>query len=117
MLKSLCTHGGWVIVLLSIIQSGCRSYAQPDVKNSEPLQLPVVILQQRDTLIQTPYVADIQAVKNVEIRARVKGFLETIFVDEGKPVKKGQPLFKINDEEYKVNLSKAKAALSNAYAA
>jgi membrane fusion protein (multidrug efflux system) len=117
MLKFLCTNGGLVIVLLSIIQGGCRSYAQNDKGSSDTLRLPVITLQQRDTLIQTPYVADIQAVKNIEIRARVKGFLETIFVDEGKPIKKGQPLFKINDEEYKVNLSKARAALSNAYAA
>jgi membrane fusion protein (multidrug efflux system) len=117
MFKFFCTNGGWAIVLISVIQAGCRSYAQPDNGSAEPLKLPVLTLQQRDTLLQTPYVADIQAVKNVEIRARVKGFLETIFMDEGKPVKKGQPLFKINDEEYKVNLSKAKAALSNAYAA
>jgi membrane fusion protein (multidrug efflux system) len=117
MLPSLFTNGGWVIVLLSIYQAGCRSYAQPDGGKSDTLRLPVLTLDQRDTLIQTPYVADIQAVKNVEIRARVKGFLETIFVDEGKPVKKGQPLFKINDQEYAVNLSKARAALSNALAA
>lgn len=117
MLKSLCTNGGLVIVLFSIYLTGCHSYAQPDAGNADTLRLPVLTLEQRDTLIQTPYVADIQAVKNVEIRARVKGFLETIFVDEGKPVKKGQPLFKINDEEYKVNLSKARAALSNSIAA
>jgi membrane fusion protein (multidrug efflux system) len=117
MLKSLFTNGGLVIVLLSIYQVGCRSYAQPDGGNTDTLRLPVLTLDQRDTVIQTPYVADIQAVKNIEIRARVKGFLETIFVDEGKPVRKGQPLFKINDEEYTVNLSKARAALSNALAA
>jgi len=117
MLKSLCTNGGLVIVLFSIYLTGCKSYAQPDAGSADTLRLPVLTLEQRDTLIQTPYVADIQAVKNVEIRARVKGFLETIFVDEGKPVKKGQPLFKINDEEYKVNLSKARAALSNSIAA
>jgi membrane fusion protein (multidrug efflux system) len=117
MLRSLFTRCGWVIVLLSIYQVGCRSYAQPDHGSADTLRLPVLTLDQRDTLIQTPYVADIQAVKNVEIRARVKGFLETIFVDEGKPVKKGQPLFKINDEEYTVNLSKTRATLSNALAA
>jgi len=117
MLKSFFTNGGLVIVLLCIYQVGCRSYAQPDGGNADTLRLPVLTLDQRDTVIQTPYVADIQAIKNVEIRARVKGFLETIFVDEGKPVKKGQPLFQINPEEYSVNLSKARAALSNALAA
>ena len=117
MRRSFFTNGGLVVALFSLYSIGCRSYANPDHGNADTLRLPVLTLDQRDTVIQTPYVADIQAVKNVEIRARVKGFLETIFVDEGKSVKKGQPLFKINDEEYAVNLSKARATLSNALAA
>ena len=46
--------------------------------------LPVVEVVQKDTVLQTDYVADIQAVKNVEVRARVQGFLEKIFVHEGQ---------------------------------
>ena len=42
-----------------------------------------------DTTIQQEFVADIHAVQNVEIRARVKGYLDRILVDEGKQVKKG----------------------------
>ncbi|TAG10147.1 MAG: efflux transporter periplasmic adaptor subunit, partial [Sphingobacteriia bacterium] len=38
-------------------------------------ELPVVIVDQKDTLLQNDYVSDIQAVKNVEIRGRVQGFL------------------------------------------
>ncbi|HEY6902230.1 MAG TPA: efflux RND transporter periplasmic adaptor subunit [Puia sp.] len=116
MLKLLSINLGLMIVLI-LSQTACTSYGQPERPNADTLQLPVLTLQERDTLLQTAYVADIQAVKNVEIRTRVKGFLETIFVDEGKLVKKGAPLFKINDEEYKVSLSKAKAVLSNAIAA
>lgn len=78
--------------------------------------LPVVEVVQKDTVLQTDYVADIQAVKNVEVRARVQGFLEKIFVDEGQEVKKGQPMFQINDLEYKTELARAKAAVSNAMA-
>lgn len=84
---------------------------------SEIPQLPVTTLQAKDTLLQTPYVADIQAIRNVEIRTRVKGFLEHIYVDEGQSVRKGQVLFKINDEEYRLQLSKARAELDNAIAA
>lgn len=78
--------------------------------------LPVVEVAQKDTVLQTDYVADIQAVKNVEVRARVQGFLEKIFVDEGQEVKKGQPMFQINDLEYKTELARAKAAVSSAMA-
>jgi membrane fusion protein, multidrug efflux system len=79
-------------------------------------ELPVVIVDQKDTLLQNDYVSDIQAVKNVEIRGRVQGFLDRIFVDEGHEVKKGQPMFQINDIEYKTELAKAKANVSNAVA-
>ncbi len=79
-------------------------------------ELPVVIVDQKDTLLQNDYVSDIQAVKNVEIRGRVQGFLDRIFVDEGHEVKKGQPMFQINDIEYKTELAKAKANVSNAMA-
>jgi membrane fusion protein (multidrug efflux system) len=58
----------------------------------------------------------VQAVRNVELRARVPGFLEKIYVDEGQEVKKGQPLFQLNAEEYKVELAKADAILNDAIA-
>ena len=67
-------------------------------------------------MIRKNYVANIEAIKNIDIRSRVRSFLEKSFIDEGMTVKKGQLLFKLNDQEFKVNLSKAKAALSNALA-
>jgi membrane fusion protein (multidrug efflux system) len=53
-----------------------------------------------DTTIHQEFVADIHAVQNVEIRARVKGYLDRILVDEGKQVQKGQIVFTINSQEY-----------------
>ena len=70
----------------------------------------------RDTNLYREYVADIQAIQNVELRARVQGFLEKIYVDEGQVVRKGQILFKINDEEYRAELAKANANLESAIA-
>jgi len=108
---------GWLLLLLAgLSQTGCSSYGGQNSKQ-DTLQLPVITLTGKDTVLQTAYVADIQAIKNVEIRARVKGFLEGIYIDEGRLVKKGQLLFKINDDEYKTALSKAHAALQNAEAA
>jgi membrane fusion protein (multidrug efflux system) len=52
----------------------------------------------------------------VEIRARVEGYLEEIFVDEGKLVKEGQLLFKINDQEYLAELNRSKANIASAEA-
>ncbi|MFC0514307.1 efflux RND transporter periplasmic adaptor subunit [Mucilaginibacter angelicae] len=101
-----------------ILVTGCSSKAKTnnEAAATDTLQLPVLTLNTQDTVLQKSYVADIQAQKNIEIRSRVRGFLEKTYVDEGKQVKKGQLLFKLNDQEFKVNLSKAKAALSNAMA-
>ncbi|MEY4383162.1 MAG: hypothetical protein RI995_704 [Bacteroidota bacterium] len=64
---------------------------------------------QIDTSIANEYVADIHAFQHVEIRARVKGYLEKVNTDEGKSVKKGQILFTINNLEYRTELLKSKA--------
>ncbi len=103
----------FVLAILAFV--ACKNKEKAGSADLIP-SLPVVEVVQKDTLLQTDYVADIQAVQNVEIRARVQGFLEKILVDEGKEVKKGQPLFQLNDLEYKTELAKAKAAVSNAMA-
>jgi membrane fusion protein (multidrug efflux system) len=90
---------------------------QPKVQNEEEIeQLPVITLTTQTVELKRNYVADIQAVKNVEIRNRVSGFLEAIYVDEGKEVKKDQPLFKINDLEYRAELASSNANLKSAIA-
>lgn len=78
--------------------------------------VPITPITRLDTIIYNNYIADIQAVKNVELRSRLTGFLEKIYVDEGASVKKGQILFKINDAEHSADLARAEAALNNAIA-
>jgi RND family efflux transporter MFP subunit len=69
-----------------------------------------------DTSLSKDYVAEIHAVQNVEIRARVKGFLDKIYIDEGKYVSQGQLLFSINSSELKEQLAKAAATLRSTQA-
>ncbi|NDV95166.1 efflux RND transporter periplasmic adaptor subunit [Dysgonomonas sp. 521] len=57
------------------------------------------------------YVGLIRASRNVEIHARVEGFLEKMTFNEGKEVKAGEPLFYINNKPYKARVEKAKAQL------
>jgi membrane fusion protein (multidrug efflux system) len=62
------------------------------------------------------YVAEIHSVRYVEVRSRVKGYVEQVHVDEGQFVHEGQLLFTISSKEYKHELQKAQAALKNAIA-
>jgi RND family efflux transporter MFP subunit len=77
---------------------------------------PVVALQPRDTIFRWNYVAHIQAAKNVELHSRATGLIEKVLVEEGQHVRKGQLLFKINEEEARLNLERANAALQSARA-
>ena len=62
-----------------------------------------------DTSYTKSYVAQIRSVRNIELRAQEKGFLQNIYVDEGQFVKQGQLLFKINPRMYESELLKTKA--------
>lgn len=95
--------------------AGC-SAGNANLKKEEIPVLPVIQLQSTDTDLHRGYVADIQAVQNVEIRSKVQGYLEKIFVDEGKVVAKGQPLFKLNDQQFQIDLAKASAGVASANA-
>lgn len=102
-----------VIVLLAFVFESCsNSNSKPKTPNLT--QVPVITLSQKDTTLAINYVADIQSIQNVEIRARVQGFIDQILVDEGQNVSKGQILFRMNDKEYRIALSKAQSTLASA---
>lgn len=67
-----------------------------------------------DTSFTKEYVSQIRSVRNIEIRAQEKGFLQQIFVDEGQAVKAGQLLFKIMPKMYEAELLKAHAEVKAA---
>src|SRR3954452_3600173 len=62
-----------------------------------------------DTLFDKEYVSQIRSVRNIEIRAQEKGYLQNIYVDEGQFVKAGQLLFRIMPKIYEAELQKAEA--------
>jgi membrane fusion protein, multidrug efflux system len=100
------------LILLNL--SGCGS--ETTNQEAEEAFIPVISLEQTSTTVHTDYIADIEATKNVELRARVKGYIEKILVDEGQEVREGQVLFVINDAYYQTELKKAKAQLRMAQA-
>jgi RND family efflux transporter MFP subunit len=102
-------------LLYTIFISACSNNSSIEVNKAEKFQVTSPVLL--DTAYDKEYVADIQSVQNVEIRARVKGFIEKIYVDEGKPVQAGQVLFTLSSREFREDLLKANAQLKSAVAA
>lgn len=100
--------------LLALLPS-CKN-EKSNAKESDDRSFPVYAIQQRDTVLDIPYVVDIQANKNVEVHSRTEGLLEKIYIKEGQHVSQGQVLFKINDSELQIELSKARATYNSAQA-
>lgn len=94
----------------------CACGNKPSATGNPRQELPVIQLAYTDTVLTHNYVADIQSVSNIEIRARVAGFMDRIYIDEGCTVKKGQLLFQISPKEYVIALDKARAAVASAKA-
>lgn len=101
------------LFLFASFLSSCSSSTNKEDGSEE---FPVTRIIRKDTTLFKEYVSDIHAFRNVEIRARVQGYLDQIYVDEGQTVKKGQLLFRINDEEYQAALAQANANLHSAKA-
>lgn len=93
----------------SVLLVSCTEQQAPQ-QALAPLALPVQALHTSTETTYQDYPASIEGVVNVEIRPQVAGMLERILVDEGAAVRKGQPLFKINDAPFREQLNNALAA-------
>ncbi len=102
-----------ILILVITLFASCGSKKQQRVVYEK---FPVTTPALKDTFYVNEYVADIHSVRNIEVRARIGGFIETIHIDEGQFVKEGQLLFSISSQEYKQELTKARASLASAVA-
>ena len=74
-------------------------------------------LKERDITLYTDYPATIEGRQNVEIRPKIDGYIDAIYVDEGDAVKKGQLLFRISNPQYEETVRNAEASVGVAQAA
>lgn len=77
---------------------------------------PVLKVTAHNTTLQSQYPATLQGVQNIEIRPKIDGYIEHIYIDEGATVKKGQLLFKISAPQYEQDVKNALAAINSAEA-
>jgi membrane fusion protein (multidrug efflux system) len=89
-----------------LCHAGCKS--KEEVKE-ETARYAVTSPERVDTVFTKEYVSQIRSVRNIEIRAQEKGYLQNIYVDEGQFVKTGQLLFRIMPKIYEAELLKAQA--------
>lgn len=99
----------WVSLMLV---SACEKERGAEVAPEFPIGTPMMT----SAWVDKAYVGKVEAVRYVEFRSRLKGFIEQLGVDEGQPVKQGQLLFAISARELAQEVKKAKAAVDSAAA-
>ena len=99
------------------LQSCSSSSAESAGTAPPPPELPVIALNAETVTTYSEYNASVTGKRDIEIRPKVDGYLEEIFIDEGAFAKKGQPLFRIDSRNYRTQLSTALAQLESAKAA
>jgi membrane fusion protein (multidrug efflux system) len=95
-----------ISIAIAVCVSACTSNKEEKSEEGKYTTTSPILM---DTSFTKEYVAQIQSLQNVEIRAKVDGYLESINVDEGQHVNAGQVLFNIMPKEYQAELVKAKA--------
>ncbi|MFT3994856.1 MAG: efflux RND transporter periplasmic adaptor subunit [Dysgonomonas sp.] len=101
------------IALIIIVFYSCNSYKEQE-NTGQSRSLPVIELELDSITLYTEYPARIEGKVNVDIRTRIDGYIQAIYVEEGAYVKAGQILFKIDDRTYTEALNSANAQLANA---
>ena len=93
--------------------AGCKEAPPPPPPPPEVVVQPVEV---RDTPVQSEFTGEVRGGEDVEVRARVAGFLESMHYREGTPVKKGQLLFLIDQKPFQAAAARARADLAEAKA-
>jgi membrane fusion protein (multidrug efflux system) len=104
---------------LALLASGVLSLAAgcDETKAKPPAPTPhvtVAVVARKDVNLSIEAVGNLDGYVNAEIRARVRGLLQSQRYKDGATVKQGQLLFSIDRAEYAAALDAAKAAFARA---
>lgn len=95
---------------ISVLLTGCGK--EPVSPARKPPDVTVMTVTAHDTPVTFEFVAQTQSSREVEIRARVAGFLEKRLYTEGDVVKAGQTLFQMDRKPFEASLASAQGQLA-----
>ena len=100
----------FLLMLTAVLVTGCKK--QPAGKPPAMVQTVTVASPITKQIVEwDAYTGRLEAVDFVEIRARVGGYLQSIYFDEGQVVQAGDLLFTIDPRPFQAELNSAKARL------
>ncbi len=105
--------GRWIGVALIAVTAivGCSKEA-PKSEARPPVEVTVMTVVPRDTPVSYEYVGQTQSSHQVQIRARVNGFLDKRVYTEGSMVKTGEVMFQQDKKPFQAQLDVARGGLA-----
>lgn len=102
-----------IAVVALVMTVSCKK--APVTQQETPAQAYPLLTVSRSTVeLQTVYPAVLKGQEDIDIKPRIDGFIEAVYVDEGSVVRRGQSLFRINSPVSVQQLEVAQANYSNA---
>lgn len=96
------------LLALAALLPGCEKPQQPP---PPPPEVTVMTVEPKDTPVTFEFVGSTASSQQVEVRARVNGFLDHRLYTEGAIVKQGEVMFQMDRKPFEAQLSAAQAAL------
>ncbi|WP_221390977.1 efflux RND transporter periplasmic adaptor subunit [Dyadobacter sp. NIV53] len=109
--------GLWLLSATAIFTSYSTQADHGGYGETPPQETDFITLNSGNAPVKTSYPGAIEGSVNVDVKAQVSGYLETIYVKEGDYVQKGQSLFKIKSEVFNEQVNNSDAGLKSALAA
>lgn len=103
-------HLTLVVAAVLLVAAGCSKETPP--APPRVVEVTAVTVTPQDAPAVYEFVGQTQSSREVEIRARVDGFLEHRVYTEGALVKAGQPLFHMDRKPFEATLQQAKGELA-----
>jgi membrane fusion protein, multidrug efflux system len=109
-------------LLLTALALGAMPFAGSACKKEAPPALPPPVVKVMDVTasgaaLTAEVIGQLDSPQNVEIRARVEGFVDKMLFTEGVEVKENAPLFELDKKPFLERLAGAKGMLAEANAA
>ena len=103
-------HSLLILGFSALVLAACD---KPEVKTPPPAEVNVVTVTPTTIPVNVSFVAQVESAHQVEIVARVNGFLDKILYTEGEVVQQGQDMFLMDQKPFIAQVEAARASLAN----
>lgn len=112
-----CPWTALAAALCLLLALSCSQGPEGQANQPRSVQVTVVTVEPKNVPVNFEFIGQTQSSRQVNIQARVTGFLEKRVYQEGAIVKEGQTLFLMDQKPFKVQVDQAEAALAKQKAA